>query len=115
MEDEDRVLIQARLQGLVSVFPFNEYEFIITFLMDRGVLSFSEYENLRANYASGNINLGLFELAPRTFGQTWGEKHLRDLNSEFQRPNRDLDPSYDGEYDLWVDGLRVEVKSSRAS
>ena len=114
MEDENRSLIRARLQGLVSVFPFNEYEFIITFLVDRGVLSFSEYESLRANYVSGNRYLELFELSPRSFGQTWGERHLQDMDSEFQKPNRTLDPNYDGEYDLWIEGLRVEVKSYRA-
>ena len=114
MEGEDRSLLQARLQGLVSVFPFNEYEFIITFLVDRGVLSFSEYEALRANYVSANRYLDLFELSPRSFGQTWGERHLMDLDPAFQKPNRTLDPSYDGEYDLWIEGIRVEVKSSRA-
>ena len=72
MEDEDGELIRARLHGLVSVFPFNEYEYIITFLVDNGVLSFSEYESLRANYVSGNKYLELFELSPRSFGQTWG-------------------------------------------
>ena len=114
IEDEDRTLLQARLSGLVSVFPFNEYEFIITFLVDRGVLSFSEYEALRENYVSANRYLDLFELSPRSFGQTWGERHLMDLEPSFQKPNRTLDPNYDGEYDLWIEGIRVEVKSSRA-
>lgn len=114
MEDEDRALLQARLSGLVSVFPFNEYEFIITFLVDRGVLSFSEYEALRENYVSANRYLDLFELSPRSFGQTWGERHLMDMDPAFQKPNRTLDPNYDGEYDLWTEGIRVEVKSSRA-
>lgn len=114
MEDEDRDLLQARLQGLASVFPFNEYEYIITFLVDRGVISFNEYDALRTNYVSSNRYLELFELSPRSFGQTWGERHLMDLDSEFQKPDRTLDPNYDGEYDLWLDGLRVEVKSSRA-
>ena len=114
VEDEDRSLLRARLNGLVSVFPFNEYEYIITFLVDRGILSFSEYESLRENYVSSNRFLELFELAPRSFGQIWGEKHLMDLDSGFQKPDRTLDSTYDGEYDLWIEGVRVEVKSSRA-
>ena len=114
MEDEDRDLLQARLHGLVSVFPFNEYEYIITFLVDRGVISFIEYDDLRTNYVSTNRYLELFELSPRSFGQTWGERHLMDLDSAFQKPDRELDPNYDGEYDLWIEGIRVEVKSSRA-
>jgi hypothetical protein len=114
MEDEDRSLLRARVQGLVSVFPFNEYEYVIMFLTDRGVLSFREYEDLRENYVSDNRYLELFELAPRSFGQTWGERHILDLDTEFQKPNRTADPNYDGEYDLLIDNLRIEVKSSRA-
>ncbi len=114
MEDSDSSLLRARLRGIVSVFPFNEYEYIIAFLLDRGVLSFSEYETLREDYVSANRYLELFSLSPRSFGQTWGERHLQDLDEGFQKPSRSLDPNYDGEYDLWFRGLRVEAKSSRA-
>ena len=114
LKNEDRRLLQARLHGLVSVFPFNEYEYIITFLVDRGVLSFGEYETLRNNYVAANRYLDLFSLAPRVFGQIWGEKHLMDIDKRFQKPSKTLDPSYDGEYDLWLDGIRIEVKAARA-
>jgi len=111
---EDRKLLQARLESLTSVFPFNEYEYILTFLVDRGILPFIEYEKLRQNYVSGNRYLGLFGLAPRIFGQVWGEKHLMDLDSRFRKPDQSLDPNYDSQYDLWLEGMRVEVKAARA-
>lgn len=111
---EDRDVLEARLHGLVSVFPFSEYEFILMFLRDREVISFEDYEKLRANYVSANCYLDLFSLAPRVFGQIWGEKHIMDLDSRFQKPDKSLDPHYDGNYDLWIVGVRVEVKSSRA-
>lgn len=114
LKNNDKRLLQARLHGLASVFPFNEYEYIITFLVDRGVLSFGEYETLRNNYVSANRYLDLFSLAPRVFGQIWGEKHLMDIDENFQKPNKTLDPNYDGEYDLWLDGIRIEVKAARA-
>ena len=114
MEDSDKSLLRARLRGIISVFPFNEYEYIIAFLLDRGVLSFPEYEALRQDYVSANRYLDLFSLSPRSFGQTWGERHLQDIVDGFQKPTRSLDPTYDGEYDLWFRGLRIEVKSSRA-
>lgn len=114
MRSEDRAALNARLGGLSSAFPFNEYEYIIAFLSNRGILSFSEYETLRDRYVSANRYLALFDLSPRTFGQGWAERHLQDLDASFQMPNRNLDPEYDGEYDLWLDGIRVEVKSSRA-
>lgn len=114
LKNEDKRLLQARLHGLVSVFPFNEYEYIITFLVDRGVLSFEEYEKLRENYLSSNRYLDLFSLAPRVFGQIWGERHVMDLDERFQKPDKAADASYDGQYDLWLDSVRIEVKAARA-
>ena len=114
LEGGNQALLQARLESLVSVFPFNEYEYMITFLVDRNVISFSEYEELRNNYVSANRYLDLFSLGPRDFGQIWGEQHLMDLDGRFQKPNRSLDPEYDGQYDLWLEGIRVEVKAARA-
>jgi hypothetical protein len=114
LEPKDQRLLQARLNGLVSIFPFNEYEYILTFLVDRRALSFREYEKLRANYVSTNRFLELFGLAPRVFGQIWGEQHLQDIEPRFQKPSRVLDSNYAGQYDLWLDGVRVEVKAARA-
>ena len=114
LKREDQKLLEARLEGLVSVFPFNEYEYILTFLVDRGVVCFSDYEKLRENYVSANRYLDLFGLAPRIFGQVWGEKHLMDLDPRFRKPDKSLDPDYEGQYDLWFEGVRVEVKAARA-
>lgn len=110
----DRGLLAARLEGLVSVFPFNEYEYILMFLRDRSIVTFQDYENLRENYISANKYLNLFGLAPRIFGQVWGEQHLCDLDGRFRKGEKVLDPEYDGQYDLWIDGIRVEVKAARA-
>lgn len=79
LEREDKRLLEARLEGLTSVFPFNEYEYILTFLVDRRVIPFAEYEKLRNNYVSANRYLDLFGLAPRIFGQVWGETHLQPV------------------------------------
>lgn len=83
---EERDVLEARLQGLASVFPFNEYEFILMFLRDREVISFEDYEKLRDTYVSANRYLDLFSLAPRVFGQIWGEKHIMDLDPQEVRP-----------------------------
>ena len=114
LERGNQVLLRSKLEGLASVFPFNEYEYIITFLVDRHVISFNEYEKLRNHYVSANRYLDHFSLAPRIFGQIW-ENHLMGLDSRFQKPNRNLDSKYkQGQYDLWLEGIRVEVKASRA-
>ena len=114
LSSDDRLILSARLESLVSVFPFNEYEYILSFLLDRGIVSFGEYEELRNNYVSDNRYLGLFGLAPRIFGQIWGETHLMDLDSRFVKPSRELDNAYDGQYDLLMENVRVEVKAARA-
>lgn len=110
----DSDTLNARLSSLVSCFPFNEYEFIIMFLRDKGVLTFADYDKLRTNYVSANKYLELFELAPRIFGQIWGEEHIRDLDGRFETAGKHLDPQYDGSYDLWIQGIKVEVKACRA-
>jgi len=84
------------------------------FLLDRGAISFTEYEKLREDYVSTNRYLDLFELAPRIFGQIWGEQHLMDLEPRFRKGDKSLDPEFEGQYDLWLDGVRVEVKAARA-
>ena len=114
LKQDDQAILGARLEGLISVFPFSQYEYIITFLVDRQVIPFSEYEKLRKNYVSANRYLDLYGLAPRIFGQIWCEKHVMDLDARFRKPDRSLDPEYDGQYDLWFDGMRVEVKAARA-
>jgi hypothetical protein len=63
---------------------------------------------------SANRYLNLFGLAPRIFGQIWGEQHLRDLDGRFKKADRSLDPEHEGQYDLWIEGVRVEVKAARA-
>jgi hypothetical protein len=114
LKGSDRDILNARLSSLVSCFPFNEYEFIIMFLRDKGVLTFADYDKLRTNYVSTNKYLELFELAPRIFGQIWGEEHIRDLDGRFETASKHLDPQYDGSYDLWIQGIKVEVKACRA-
>lgn len=111
---QDRGFLDARLQSLVSVFPFNEYEYILMFLRDRSVISFQEYEELRSTYVSANRYLNLYGLAPRIFGQIWGEQHIRDLDSRFEKADKNIDPRHEGQYDLWIEGVRVEVKAARA-
>ncbi len=114
LSKENGTMLTARLESLVSAFPFNEYEYILMYLLDNNVIQFSEYEKLRENYVSSNKYLKLYGLAPRIFGQIWGEKHLMDLDTRFKKPDRSIDANYEGEYDLWAEGVKIEVKAARA-
>lgn len=111
---EQRLLSDEILDKLYTVYPFNKFEYIISHLIAKGIITLQEYLDIRARYLKRNKYLYLFEMAPRTFGETWGQRHLMELVPEFEVPSRLIDPSFTGEYDLWLEGIRVEVKASRA-
>lgn len=114
LKDTDKKILSARLKSLVSVFPFNEYEYILMFLLDKKIISFKNYEKLRQNYVSSNKYLELYGLAPRIFGEIWGHDHIRDLDKRFIKPDKSVDADYNGQYDLWIENARIEVKAARA-
>jgi len=115
---------RATLKNIVSVYPFSEYEYIISHLLAANKLTLEEYYDLRNSYIDRNLYLYIFEIsAPRGFGDKWAFGHLKELVPDFQRPNRKLDPNYSGEYDfllIWEEksnkshNIRVEIKTSRA-
>lgn len=112
------------LESLISIYPFNEYEYIISHLLASKKLTLNEYYELRNAYINRNLYLYIFEIsAPRGLGDKWAFGHLKELVPDFQRPSKKIDPKYSNEYDFWLDwtdtkgksyGIRIEVKTSRA-
>jgi len=115
LSSEERLkLSDSVLDKLYAVYPFNKFEYTISHLIAKDVITLDDYLEMRAEYLQRNKYLYLFELAPRTFGETWGQRHLMELVPEFKIPTKKLDPSFAGEYDLLLDDIHVEVKASRA-
>lgn len=112
--DDQKSLSDTVLNKLYSVYPFNKFEYVISHLIAKDIITLDEYLDMRAEYINRNKYLHLFELAPRTFGETWGQRHLMELVPEFAIPTKKLDSNFSGEYDLLLDGIRIEVKASRA-
>lgn len=119
----DRLLLELpdvqefrnRLDSLVSVYPFNEYEFIVSTLIGMDVLTLDEYYSLRDSYIERNYFLYVFEIsAPRKFGESWAQGQLKSLIPELEKPSKSTDPEYSGQYDFYFEGIRIEVKASRA-
>ncbi|HBG36400.1 MAG TPA: hypothetical protein PLH82_03665 [Candidatus Paceibacterota bacterium] len=107
------------LDNVKSIYPFSRYEYIISKLLSKQVLHYEEYLELRDNYINRNLFLYVFEIsAPRGFGDTWAFSHLLSIEPELKRPNKKVDPSYKGEYDLYLPyptgNIKIEVKASRA-
>ncbi len=108
--------IRNQLANLESVYPFNEYEFLLTSLVGLGKLNLDDYLQLREEYLARNHYLSVFEIsAPRGFGETWAQGHLKEIAPKLQKPTKKLDPDYSGEYDFYLNNvIKIEVKASRA-
>lgn len=102
-----------------SVFPFSEESRMMAYLLASDTITYEKYLELSREYVKRNKYLDLFDMAPRTFGETWGENHILSLFPEFVDATKEsmasIYPGFDGEFDLWLDGIRVEVKACRAS
>ena len=114
-KDTNSCLDQEFLDNLYSVYPFNKFEYILSHLISEKIITLQNYLNIRNSYLNRNKYLYVFEItAPRTFGETWAQRHLNEIVPELQRPNTSLDSNYSGQYDFWYDGIKIEVKASRA-
>jgi len=113
---DNEEVVRERLGNLISVYPFNEYEYIISTVMAHGKLSLDDYYELRDEYISRNMYPYIFEIsAPRGFGERWAQGHLKELVPELTKPSKKVDPEYSGQYDFCLDSkIRIEVKASRA-
>lgn len=98
-----------------AIFPFNEYEHLICNLIHRGGMTYDQYIEIRTEYISENPNLWIFEIsAPRGFGEKFAQTYVQGKCSKLKKASKKTDPSYSGEYDLWLDEITIEVKASRA-
>lgn len=108
-------LSDERLDDLYSVYPFNKFEYVISHLIATKTITLQEYLDIRNSYLERNKYLYVFEItAPRTFGETWAQRHLNEVVPELKIPSTSLDSTYSGEYDFWYNGIKIEVKASRA-
>lgn len=98
-----------------AVFPFNEYEHLICGLIESNGLTYEQYLEIRSDYISQNPNLWIFEIsAPRGFGEKFAQTYVHGKCTALKPPSKKLDPEYSNEYDMWLDGIKIEVKASRA-
>ena len=111
------------IKNKTSIAPFGTVNRIMAYLLATGKITYTDYETLSQEfikrYEQKNQYLYLFDMAPRTFGQTWGETHINKLFPQLKRATQELlsdtYPNFDGEFDLWLDGIRIEVKACRAN
>lgn len=101
-----------------ALYPFSVISNLLTYFLSIGELSYNEFTSLSTSYSERNKYLKLYDMAPKTYGN-WCERHIRLLFPEFIKANkRNLSkefPAFSGEFDLWLKGIRVEVKANRAN
>ncbi len=97
-----------------AVFPFNEYELMTNTFIAEGNISYDTYIEIRQEYLSKNPHLWLFEMSgPRTFGESFAQTYILAKSPKIKPASKRLDSDYKNQYDLWCDGIRIEVKASR--
>ena len=73
---DNRERVRNRLNDLISAYPFNEYEFIISSLLGLKKITLDDYWEIRDEYIARNMYLYIFEIsAPRGFGEQWAQGH----------------------------------------
>lgn len=98
-----------------AIFPFNEYEYLLSNFINEGRLTFEQYIEIRSEYIDQNPNLWIYEIsAPRGFGEGFAQTYVQAKSSKLKKASKKLDGNYTGQYDLWLDGITIEVKASRA-
>ena len=111
----DLARILFEIENDHSVFPFNEYEYLICQLINSGGITFKNYVDIRNEYIAENPNLWIFEIsAPRGFGEGFAQTYVQGRSQNIKKASKKIDPNFTGEYDLWMGGIKIEVKASRA-
>ena len=54
LPQDDRKFLLAHLSSLKSIYPFNEYEYRLMYLLDKKIITFEEYKKLREDYVNAN-------------------------------------------------------------
>ena len=112
--------LKNRLDDLISVYPFNEYEYVISSLLGLNKITLTDYLKIRNEYLERNEYLHIYEKygSPTAFGITWAQSHIHAIVPEMKKPIKREYPNFDNEYDFFCEykksHIRIEVKASRA-
>jgi hypothetical protein len=118
LSQEKATELKEKLETLISIYPFNEYEYVISVLLGSDKISLNDYYEIRDEYIARNMYLYVFEISsPRTFGESWAQGQLNSLVPDLIKPTKKLDAEYSGQYDFVLKNgsafIKIEVKASR--
>jgi len=116
----DREKLKINLKELMSVYPFNEYEYIVSNLFGLKKITLNDYFAIREEYLARNEYLHIYEKygSPTAFGIIWAQSHIHAIVPEMEKPTKKENPDFDNEYDFFYkhkkSRIRIEIKASRA-
>jgi hypothetical protein len=100
-------LKDSEILKIQNVYPYTDISLFTIKLISDGVVSFDDFLKEYSDYIKRNKNINLYQMtSPTEFGITWGQNHILELIKYG-------DKSISKHYDLFVDGIRLEVKASR--
>ncbi|MFH1187670.1 MAG: hypothetical protein V1688_02280, partial [bacterium] len=112
---------KKRFKYFASIYPFDEYEYVIANLLKLNKIKLSDYLEIKNEYLATNEYLYIYEKYEsfKEFKTTWAQGHIKELAQELVKPTKKLDKSYSGEYDFLYQlpdkkMIKIEVKASRA-
>lgn len=104
--------VREQLLHTTFVEPFSWVTDAVVQMFSKGMITMEEYYELRSGYMERNAMLSLYEMNT-DFGE-WAERHVLEVAQSVKAGSKEYDPDFDGEYDLWLEGVKIEVKASRA-
>ncbi|MBU3964776.1 hypothetical protein KKG29_02840 [Patescibacteria group bacterium] len=107
---ENRNKLKNRLEDLISVYPFNEYEYIISNLLGLDKIKLNDYLEIRNEYLARNEYLHIYEKygSPTAFGITWAQSHIHAIAPKMKKPAKKEYPDFDNEYDFFYNYLELQ-------
>ncbi|MCX6724094.1 MAG: hypothetical protein NT155_02890 [Candidatus Staskawiczbacteria bacterium] len=120
LPNNDKEKLRSNLRDLMSVYPFNEYEYIISNLLGLDRITLADYLKIRGEYLIRNEYVHIYEKygSPTAFGITWAQSHVHAIVPEMKKPTKKEHPDFDNEYDFFYNykksHIKIEVKASRA-
>lgn len=118
LEKEDMI---SKLDNLTnSVYPFSDYEFIISNLLWMNKMTLDEYEDMRETYIQRNRHLDKFQMAWKSVWK-WAEDIMVEWDYWLKKPSKKIDPNYSQQtsYDAYTtyewNLVRIEIKAARVS
>ncbi len=81
---------KKRFKYFASIYPFDEYEYVIANLLKLNKIKLSDYLEIKNEYLASNEYLHIYEKyeSLKEFKTTWAQSHIHAIAPEIQKPTK---------------------------